>query len=897
MNDFSDISNVGYLLWRNAYLPQADVKPTETRLDIAPPTPDGAVDREEWLSFFNRRDLWSEREFFDKTISHLIMTGQTVSHNLQTADTFYRDYTEYAAYVRSYLARNPGLAGGGRLGNDPEQLLQLAERHADSLALISFLGEAARFANVTSDFRGKALDFLWQQYWQNDQALKNCKGSWKKSNQLEIKAENLINALTVFSRSGLISKAQAEKLLARCLDQVITKEAQTQHLSQLIFQLLEQEYFSPRQRMETIDRLALIGYDLTYVYQLTQSPNLSQSEIIDLCRYLAKNILSLSGQERSYELYYPLFYALPYAYLNSNVNKQGAAEISKIILDLAVQLNGGAADKLDRFAKKGFNKMLSLSLAMMMTDKGKPLSDPEERRKVVGLYTKALMANPETADPEPFRDLFYNLAEFLPAGEAADLYADFLNNVMPAALAKGTLKPHQIQVYLQIAAVTINSIHDRDLEQNDNLNNLLNWRFKHRKISHSEYQREKQALKENRDAKRRMLAARLTNRAKILLIGLAGADLYTSTFLALYGSLNLSSQNIDQFIKDLESVEYNLPAVKTTTNFMLTLASFGKLTELFLCRPAYFLNHIQRALSVEDPEELTTNTYLIGKTISDFFHDPRLAIYKETVEISLLQRQKTDRTGAIAYLIKNNQAAFSPARQAAVNALCQRLPELLSTLVPAAWIKHGTLKAKLFFYQPEHYYLVQAMLRDYGFSSRTVDSETVELSLRVNGIRLVVEASINCNKENIDKSISNPDYFLIGHRGHSYQLSKTFNPYDDFRNLGKLIFIGSCGGFRAIPDLRRAYSGNYFIADETTGEGMVNNKLLYHFMSLIAQNRRAVSQGKFQFDDLEKQLIGKMPGYEKLGLIMPHNKSLLLYDFISKYQDSTLSRNASKSRP
>jgi hypothetical protein len=210
----------------------------------------------------------------------------------------------------------------------------------------------------------------------------------------------------------------------------------------------------------------------------------------------------------------------------------------------------------------------------------------------------------------------------------------------------------------------------------------------------------------------------------------------------------------------------------------------------------------------------------------------------------------------------------------------------LAPVVPAQWLNNNQIKIKLFFYQKEHYGLIQSMYRGYGFAIKSIDADTVLMTKVINGVKIMVEATTNTDIDIINKTIDDESYAMVGHRGHSYQLPETFSPFEDHRNKQKLLYIGSCGGFRSIPQLMHYYFGNYFIATESVGVGAVNNEVAYHLVAALALNKTKVLANQYHFQDILSYILKKMPNFEKTGLVMPHHKALLLYDFLEKIKNT-----------
>ena len=402
----------------------------------------------------------------------------------------------------------------------------------------------------------------------------------------------------------------------------------------------------------------------------------------------------------------------------------------------------------------------------------------------------------------------------------------------------------------QLSAVVINKIHDNDIEIISD-------------TSHPEY-----------DLVRKTICKDLSVQAKYYLLSLGGADLYTSTFLKIYDDLIMQGN----FLEEINMVD---PEGKYMTGFILTLASFNRLNEVFKRNPEYFFKKIMAILS--DGQEILRNGSLLIKTLEDILVNEEFRNYKQQTEDRILELYKEysgknniDGKGTLGYIIKLCRDKFSPANKERAEEICQGLPEILAPGIPEEWLKDGAITAKLYFYDDEipSYELIQEMYVKRGFKKENVDGKTVILTKTLNGIKLKV--IITLDNSDVAQSIKDPNIDIVGHRGHSFHLSDTFGSYGDCNGQKKLLYLGSCGSFRSIPDLIKYYFGNYFIADEDTGKGGDNNNVLYYLMESIAKG--CTDWYKInEYVNAHIDLKGR-------GIVFPNDKSLLLFDFVKRLE-------------
>jgi hypothetical protein len=97
-------------------------------------------------------------------------------------------------------------------------------------------------------------------------------------------------------------------------------------------------------------------------------------------------------------------------------------------------------------------------------------------------------------------------------------------------------------------------------------------------------------------------------------------------------------------------------------------------------------------------------------------------------------------------------------------------------------------------------------------------------------------------KKNLDaKAQSDLNDYLAGknleptvviHRGHSYWLPSTIN---QLSSSGKVIFLGSCGGYQSLDKILKVCPTAQIIASKQTGSGLVNQPIIYSILEELRQ--------------------------------------------------------------
>ncbi|HEY6976337.1 MAG TPA: hypothetical protein VH396_08605 [Chitinophagaceae bacterium] len=73
---------------------------------------------------------------------------------------------------------------------------------------------------------------------------------------------------------------------------------------------------------------------------------------------------------------------------------------------------------------------------------------------------------------------------------------------------------------------------------------------------------------------------------------------------------------------------------------------------------------------------------------------------------------------------------------------------------------------------------------------------------------------------------------LVIHRGHSYWLPSTIN---QLSSSGKVIFLGSCGGYQSLDKILKVCPTAQIIASKQTGSGLVNQPIIYTILEELRQ--------------------------------------------------------------
>ncbi|MDO8462489.1 MAG: hypothetical protein Q7S98_06510 [Deltaproteobacteria bacterium] len=392
------------------------------------------------------------------------------------------------------------------------------------------------------------------------------------------------------------------------------------------------------------------------------------------------------------------------------------------------------------------------------------------------------------------------------------------------------------------AAVLINHLHDEDHRQG-------NWD----------------------DLIRQRLVAGLTPKACYRIASLAGPDLYTTTFLQAFYPRFASDPKLAETLRTVD------PKGDVLGDFILTLASFKKFWELFQREPAFFTSSLIHLIQAEDKDQLVKNLAFLTDSLGSILQNSAAVDLRRQIEEAMisgfLRSVAIEKKAAYGFVIKKFERFFTDPR---VPEITDSLPTILPPTVPTGWLQDGVVRAKLFFYpdEPEHFRLIQEMYRDLGFQVTKQGSKSVTMTQTLaNGRRLEVIATLE--EANMEKEMKDPRTDIIGHRGHSFHLEETFGlTCEGCSDQQKLLYLGSCGSFRSVPELSENYGGNYFISDEDTGHGSDNNLTLYYLMS-------AIGSGIKDWEGIQ-EYIGQRHNLNESGIVFPTAPSMQLIDYTRK---------------
>ena len=194
------------------------------------------------------------------------------------------------------------------------------------------------------------------------------------------------------------------------------------------------------------------------------------------------------------------------------------------------------------------------------------------------------------------------------------------------------------------------------------------------------------------------------------------------------------------------------------------------------------------------------------------------------------------------------------------------------------WIDDkGVLQSHMFFH-PDHVYHFARLLEaaeneGYKVVNRVVkDKKDAEITLErqskgtpAKTLRIIATMS---GDPKIAQTLEFGKTPIIGHRGHSYQLEQTFSEKAEV-SKPTLFFFGSCGGFRAIPEIAKKYGPKaVFIATLGVGRGEVNTQILLHLQRSIGE------QGITRWDKLSESMSAYLKKDAK-EYVFPHQLPIL----------------------
>lgn len=334
-----------------------------------------------------------------------------------------------------------------------------------------------------------------------------------------------------------------------------------------------------------------------------------------------------------------------------------------------------------------------------------------------------------------------------------------------------------------------------------------------------------------------------------------GQEIYTSSFLLIYDYLKeeLKRERITlrQYMEEIDTNK------EFAAEFILTMSYFDRLGDLLTKEESSFWATEFLALICNSPN-YQENVFFLAPTIKKVFSGT-IPGFKEIFEEALLTKYQSYTSNNLQFLYADQKTIleviiwkfidkFSPKYQKIVSTIVSKV-DFPSIEIPYQdWFnkKRSTLTIQLYFHPGHEGHLVElsqlAIIQKFEVTEKKYEKKKLkELILEkkadqsnglIKSIRIINTIT---NYPDVKEAIENPDIQIIGHRGHSFELSNTFwqtakPPYS------KLLFFGSCGGFRSIPGIARRYGEKnvQFIATLGAGKGAVNNHLLLHVLNQIA---------------------------------------------------------------
>jgi hypothetical protein len=135
-----------------------------------------------------------------------------------------------------------------------------------------------------------------------------------------------------------------------------------------------------------------------------------------------------------------------------------------------------------------------------------------------------------------------------------------------------------------------------------------------------------------------------------------------------------------------------------------------------------------------------------------------------------------------------------------------------------------------------------------------------------------IETVLIFTKDNSDviDALQNEDIDIMVHRGHIYHLSETFPREKRIDCKKKLLFFGACSSFKYVPEYQQIYNNCYYIADQDTGRGNDNNRILEKLIEEVIN--------KETYWENIKTKIQK--SFNPEGIVYPHE--IILTEYIKK---------------
>lgn len=372
------------------------------------------------------------------------------------------------------------------------------------------------------------------------------------------------------------------------------------------------------------------------------------------------------------------------------------------------------------------------------------------------------------------------------------------------------------------------------------------------------------------DLIRKTIAIKTTLRSKYYLIALANQEhLYQTTFEALYN--NFPPDFIRRIKEEIDVEEIY------ASDFVIQLCSRNKGTEILDQDPDFLQRGIKKGLEEKTDLQLLNNGAALTSVFVKFYEEPKYSDQRDFFAPFLKEQFKKAKTryskGVFGYLIKLNQKRNWPKKdKPELDKIYDSLPAIPLPKVPDFWLSDRVLAAKLYFYTDERYNWLKISLNQlscYGnLEIKKRNRTTVVLEETINNIRLKIVLTID--KSDIKEAIEGKQFDIIAHRGHSYNLFKTFSGKS---KVEKLFYLGSCGSLGQTVKIMLKYPYAHLISDENSSRGDESNLVLYQIMKKIVLGERSWKNLKSRYAAKE-------------GLVFPHEKGQLLMKFIFRIPNS-----------
>jgi len=375
------------------------------------------------------------------------------------------------------------------------------------------------------------------------------------------------------------------------------------------------------------------------------------------------------------------------------------------------------------------------------------------------------------------------------------------------------------------------------------------------------------------------LVESLKERTLYALLSRRGGELYTSSFQLIYDKWisRIKDENV-RFAEWLNNVDKNKLYL---SSFITTLSQFDALESVVKDYPE-LLDDIWPLFTEERlSENLFDNLMLLSPTFEGVFTTwkEEAKIYFERGMIKTFKMAKGRSKTTIGFILRRFKDSISLGNRSEVENITKNIKDVTkSYLSPPydTWFKSSdTLRVKLYFHQRNHFDLFRNIFKGDMYENINGYKETLSdngqvavLRKRVSG--RMVEVIISLEPPQIANDIEDPSIQIIGHRGHSFEVRKTFTgegklPYN------KLFFIGSCGGFRDIVDLVKDYPQALFVATTKIGIGDINNIITYYMLESLAHGKLNWRQIK---DDIELHIKERIKPY-----IFPSDITMLVKEY------------------